>query len=136
LDFAAIPCFQLRVEAEKLSSPKFKRGLLSSSFHTQHPVFAPLNTRNRNLPTSSREFPPYSHLIQLMLYSPIKFIHLALPASFPPNSSSTYSSTPLLHMRAPLSLSPKQSPGSRLPSTCSSIDLLMGSSFLCVRYGS
>lgn len=52
-DFAAIPCFQLRAEAEIPSSPKVKRGLLPISFHPQHPVFAPLNTRNRNVPASS-----------------------------------------------------------------------------------
>lgn len=111
-DFAAIPCFQLRAEAEIPSSPKVKRGLLPISFHPQHPVFAPLNTRNRNVPASSRKLLPYSHLVQPMLCSSIRFIHLALPASPPPSSSSTYSSKPLLYRPDPPSLSTKQSTGS------------------------
>lgn len=100
--------FSSLLNAENPPNPKVKRGLLLISSHPQHPVFGPLLTRNRNLPVSPRELLPYSHLVQPMLYSPIRFIDLALPASPAPNSSSTDSSTPPLHRPAPPPHSPKK----------------------------
>jgi hypothetical protein len=134
LDFAAVPCFQLRAEAEKPSRPKVKRGLLSISFHPQHPVFATLNTRNRGLPASSRKLLPYSHLVQPMLCSSIRYTSPYPPALHPAPLQRTAPN----HSYIGLLLLPSRRNNLLVacPNTSSSIDLLISSSLLCVRHSS